>query len=454
MELSREAEKVLLRIYMGQNIRTEGILQSEIQNQSEAKKLLSEGLIEENHWYKYSQFLTSEEGNLLARQIVSRNLRENKDKINEKIKIIPERVLAFFNKRYVSKRLSFRTEKEYFDTFLYIDSWEEPILTSNPVFSLWKQYFEALISLELCTKTLLYVSTRGGETRGYFYVISPEVQDFLVHEFGTLDFTPAEENTLLLYSFLKSAKRILMMNDVEQIRQRFYDVLKSSELTQDQVAGIVNEMSSQRITSEYRGLLSESKPFDIINPTSYEIYLSSTIIDPAVKILLEGKGKIKEFRTEKRMPTLPEVKSESGILDDIEIGEFYMLVSNIERQIREFVKEKLGVGWEARIKKELPNVYESWKGRRDKDNKWGIEPEKELINYSDLGDYISIVKQYSRLFSDSNEDLGDIITYMKMWYNYGRNPLMHSRTVNRQKFYTTKSAVDFLSMWMRRISPG
>jgi hypothetical protein len=152
------------------------------------------------------------------------------------------------------------------------------------------------------------------------------------------------------------------------------------------------------------------------------------------------------------MPTLLEVKSESGILDNVEIGEFYMLVSDIERQIREFLKERLGVGWKARIENELPNVYKNWIDKMDKDNKWGIEPEKELINYSDLGDYLSIVKQYSRLFSDSDEDLGDILTCLKMWYNYGRNPLMHSRTVNRQRFFTTKSAVDFLSVWIRRKS--
>lgn len=452
MELSQEAEKVLLRIYLGQNVRSEGILQSEISNLTEAQKLLSEGLIKENHFYKFSQFLTSEKGSLLARDVVNRKVKESKAK--ENITMIPKKVLGFFNKRFVAKGLLFRTEKEYFDVILNLDSWENSILTNNRVFFLWKQYFETLISLELCTKTLNYVATRGGETRGYYYVISPEVQTFLIREFTTLDFTPAEESTLTLCTFLRSAKRILQINDVEQVRQRFYDLLKSSELTEDQVAAIVNEMSNQKMTSAYRGLLSELKPLDVISPAMYEIYLSGNIIDPAVNVLLEGKGRIKEFQTEKRLPTLPEVKSETGILEDREVGEFYMLVSNIERQIREFIKEKLGVGWEARIRNELPNVYESWKGRRDKDNKWGIEPEKEPINYSDLGDYISIVKQYSRLFSDSNEDLGDIMTYMKMWYNYGRNPLMHSRTVNRQKFYTTKSAVDFLSVWMRRMSPG
>jgi hypothetical protein len=451
MESSQEAEKTLLRIYIGQNIRPEGILQSEVSGLAEAQKLLSEGFINENHFYKYSLFLTSEKGSLLGSEIAKKKIQESK--VKEKTAIIPQKVLGFFNKRFVSRGLSLRTEKEYFDVFLNTDSWENSILCNDRIFFLWKNYFETLISLDLCVKTLYYVSSRGGDVRGYFYVICPEVQSFLADELATQDFTSNEENTLRLYTLLRSARRILRINEVEQVRQQFYDMFRSSDLTEDQVAAIVNEMTKQKITSEYRGLLSELKPFDINNQTSYEIFLSNTIIDPALKILLEGKGRIKEFRTVSKMPTLLEVKSESGILDGDEIGEFYLLVSNIERQIREFLKEKLGKGWEDRIKSELPAIYANWLDKKDKDSNWGIDAEKELINYSDLGDYLSIVKQYSRLFGDGNEDLGNILTYLKIWYNYGRNPLMHSRTVNRQKFYTTKSAVDFLSTWIRRKSP-
>jgi len=451
MELSPEAENVLLRIYLGQNIRNEGILQSEIQNRIEAQKLLSLGFLRENHWH-LDQFLTTEKGSLLASDIVKRKIEESRGKFREKVKTIPNKVLGFFNRRYVSENLASSAEKEYFDVGSYSGSWEDSILTNGRVWILWNGYFETLISLELCTKTRDYVSTRGGETRYLHYVISLEVRDFIVHEFATSDFTPSEERTLKLYSFLKPARRILGIDDVEQARQRFYELLKFFEVTEDQVAGIVNEMGKLAITSEYRGLLSESKPFDIMNPTSYEIYLSSNIIEPATRILLEGNGKIKEYQAKRRMPSLSEVRSESGILDDKELGDFYVMVSNLERQIREFLKERLGTSWEDRIENELSKVHESWREKRNKDNKWGIEPEKELINYSDLGDYISIVKQYSRIFSDGIEDLGDIMTYLKIWYNYGRNPIMHSRTVNRQKFYTTKSAVDFLSEWIRRKS--
>jgi len=37
-------------------------------------------------------------------------------------------------------------------------------------------------------------------------------------------------------------------------------------------------MSEKNITSEYRGLLSEKKPFDVINPNLFQIYLDENLI--------------------------------------------------------------------------------------------------------------------------------------------------------------------------------
>ena len=450
IELSSSARGVLLKIYIGQNIRVEGILQFEIRGDEEVQELLSKKLIRENHWH-LNQFLTTEEGSLIASKIVREKIEANKDSLLKKIKAaIPDRVIRFFIRRYVLENLASPAEKDYFDARTrYPGLWEDAIMADGRIWILWNEFFESLISSELCVRTHNYVSTRGGETRFYHYVIPLEVRSFLVDVFHAPDFSSDEEKTLKLYPFLITAKRILASDDIEQVRQRYYESLKHSEVTEEQVAGIVKEMNNQRITSEYHGLLSEWKPFDVMNPVSYQIYLDQNIIEPALKILLEGKGTIREYRVEEKMPALLEVKSVSGILDDREIGDFYVMVSSFERQTRDFIKEKLGKGWEKRVENDVPKVYESWIQKSEKDKRWGIDPEKELVNYSDLGDYIAILRQYSRTFSSNDEDLGDIITHLKIWYNQGRNPIMHSRTVNKQKFYTTKSAVDFLLEWMR-----
>jgi len=450
--LSAEARKVLLKIYIGQNIRNEGILQSQIRDVNVLQTLLSGGFIRENHWYLY-QFLTTEKGSRLAKSIVGKKIKANKDKFLKKTERIPSKFLTFFTRRYISTNLASPAERACFEARNgFSSSWKDSILTDGRVWLLWNDFFESLRSLELCVKTLDYVSTRGGETRYHHYVIPPQVREFLVSKFSESDFASDDEQMLWLYSFLINAKRILARDDVEQVRQQFYESLKTFQVTEDQVAGIINEMSEQGITSEYRGLLSEWKPFYIMNLTKYGIYLFNSIIQPAIQILSEGKGTIKKYSVEEKNPTLSEVKSELGILDRRELGDFYVLVSNLERELREFLKEKLGKSWKKRVENDVPTVYGFWEGKRNRDIKWGIEPEKELINYADLGDYILILRQYSRIFSDGIEDLGDILTHLKIWYNHGRNPIMHSRTVNKQKFYTTKSAIEFLLEWMRRKS--
>ena len=55
-----------------------------------------------------------------------------------------------------------------------------------------------------------------------------------------------------------------------------------------------------------------------------------------------------------------------------------------------------------------------------------------------------------RRFTTNDDELAIIIAQLKIWYAQGRNPLMHCRTVNMQKFLTTKSAIEYLQQWMRR----
>lgn len=449
IDLTSKAQETLVRIYIGQNIRKEGILQSEVPNVEEAEILLSKALIAKNHWY-LDQYLTTAMGATIASKIVNEKIEANQKDFFEKSKTIPNRVLNFFVKRYVSRDLAFSANKSDFDTEArFFGSWTAAILMDERIWMLWNDFFESLMASGFCVKTRNYVSTRGGEKRAFKYVISPEVQSFLVDKFSGYDFSLEEEKALNLYPFLTIAKRIMAINDVNEVRSQYYQLLKRYELTQDQVAGIVGEMSKHKITTEYRDLLSEWKPFDILNPIAYEIYLTQNITEPAAKFLLKDKGKITIYPTEEKFPTLSELKAELGFLDDNQLGEFYLMVSSFERHLREFMKEKLGESWEKRIKNDARAIYERWNNKKDKDIRWGIDPEKELVSYSDLGDYIAIIKQYPKIFTDK-EDMGDIIANLKIWYNQGRNPLMHSRTVDKQKYYTTKSAIDFLSGWMTR----
>ena len=446
ISLPTETEDVFLKVYIGQNIRQEGILQSEIKEEEQIQTLLSNGLVRENHWF-LPQFLTTREGSLVGMKLVKKRIEERTDELRKKLEEIPKKLLGFVIKRYVSKNLAFSTQKP-----LWSVKWADRILCDDRIWKLTNEIFKSLESVGLCVSTCYYVSTRGGEPRDLRYVISREIQDFLLRTYSTPDFTQNQEETLKLYPFLTFAGRTVSSDDMEYVRQQFYDSLKSYSVTENQVAGIINEMRKRGITSEYRGLLSESKPFDVLDSSRFKIYLDKFLIERAVNLLLERKDEIKQFFVEEKIPALSEVKAELGILDQNQLGEFYILVSGFERQLRQFIKDKLGKSWMKIIEHEFPYILEKWHERERKDKRWGIEPEKELLNYADLEDYAQIVKKHKKMFVDNDEDLGDILANLRMWYNHGRNPLMHSRTVNKQKYFTTKSAIDFLKQWMNRKS--
>ena len=162
-----------------------------------------------------------------------------------------------------------------------------------------------------------------------------------------------------------------------------------------------------------------------------------------------GLGEIHRW-TRAELSARAEVRAQLGFLDPEELGNFYLDISDLEIRLREFIKERIGKGWFKRITNEIPTIVNSWEEKRLRDKRWGIDHEDEQISYADLGDYVQIIRQYKNMFSDSDEDLAEIITWLKIWYNHGRNPIMHARTLNREKYFTTRSAIKFLDEWMRR----
>ena len=141
---------------------------------------------------------------------------------------------------------------------------------------------------------------------------------------------------------------------------------------------------------------------------------------------------------------------EPRALSPEDLGEFYILISSFERELRNFLKEKIGKGWVKRLRHDLGSVIERWEERKNNDAKWGIEPERELINYADLTDYVQIVTKYRRIFAESDEELSRVRHFLEQLANYGRNPLMHCRTLDLKKYYTTEAAVDYLQEWIKR----
>lgn len=441
--LTAEAEQTLLAIFIGQHINPAGILKSDLQYNNCLNELLSPGIVKENHWFSSEQLLTTNVGSEIAKGLIEQKILKVESQLRTEFKKIPGKVLGFFVIRFISKKLTFKTEKPYF-----AEKWEDRILSDGQIWSFWENFFETLTSLGLCIKTHSYTPTKEGTLKELFFVICPETQEYLEKHYSLSDFSLSQQETLVPYPVLTSIYKMIGSDNLELLRQRYYELLESNSVTEGQVAGIINRMNQRGIASEYVGLSSDNKPFEVIDYKQFPIYLEADLIEPAINHLLEKGGLIKQYAVDARIPSLSEIKSELGFLDKTELGDFYILVSALEKDLREFIKAKIGKGWDKRIEGEMPAVYKRLQEKKRKDENWGIDVETDILNYADLEDYIEIIKKFNRMFVDAERQLSNVITYLEIWYVYGRNPIMHSRTVTRQKFETTRSAIDFLKKWM------
>jgi DICT domain-containing protein len=106
MNLTSKTQETLVRIYMGQNVRKEGILQTEVPDVEEAEMLLSKTLIAKSHWY-LDQYLTTAMGAAIASKIVNERIDANKENFLERLRMVPGRVLDFCQKIRVKRTCLF-----------------------------------------------------------------------------------------------------------------------------------------------------------------------------------------------------------------------------------------------------------------------------------------------------------------------------------------------------------
>ncbi len=234
-------EDVLLKIYIGQNISDEGILQSEIREKEEIKGLLSKGLIKESNFYRLHLFLTTERGAEFASKLLRKRLEERRDELEEKFKDIPKRAFTFIIKTPSYRDFVYLTTKSTFEGTTATDR----IMADSRIWILRDKIFTTLENMGFCVKTWSYVSTRGGELGEEYYVISREIYEFLLNNFGVIDFTSEEKDILRLYSFLRFVAPILQFTDIDFIRVRFYKLLNEYSLTENEVAAFIEETAKK-----------------------------------------------------------------------------------------------------------------------------------------------------------------------------------------------------------------
>ena len=65
---------------------------------------------------------------------------------------------------------------------------------------------------------------------------------------------------------------------------------------------------------------------------------------------------------------------------------------------------------------------------------------------------MEIIKKYNKIFTSENEEISMVLNQLKQFATFGRNPLMHCRTLTLQKYYTTISSVNYLKEWIRKLN--
>ena len=170
-------------VYIGQNIRNEGILQDEeelTKNNEIIGLLLKDNIISSQKWYSLNLFQLTNLGLQIGEILIEEELDKKKEHIKKELEKRPQLLIGFLVHNYLSEELSFYLgQEELWD-------WRDLILSDPRVKRVVKKIFEKLIDLKLCVITHDYVSTRGGEKRGERYVISPEIRRVL------LDFYPLD----------------------------------------------------------------------------------------------------------------------------------------------------------------------------------------------------------------------------------------------------------------------
>jgi|GEM_PF-3426823 len=491
--------EILRYIYIGQNIRDPGILQIDkhFTNFSDEINILkSLKLIEQIRWKPFKiceLYRTTEKGFKVAKILIEEKIRKEHNKIvNKCVEIYnsyPE-IFGFLIFDYIGENLTFPKKRDY----EYLFDWKDVLLNDIRIQRIKNDLFEFLKSLGLCVETEYYVSTRGGEYRGMYYVIPPELTNVLqtsTARRGGL----SEENKIIckIYYFLRNIEHILSSENmnVEDMRKEYWNQLEETNLIDEEnrIKEIINEMSRKNITTEYTELLSpeEKPPFLIKNLTQYQIYLKKNIPTPLIEQLFKApKKKSVIIRESIKITDSVGVKKYEALekrygVPRSELVDLFIEISKFEIELREFIKrnlkEKYGDSWleEIRkikirtnfwneIKRKLKerfgeerwfkniekfritiSMVEMWEQRKEDDIKNAVKPERELINYADFSDYLQIIlKFWNNIFNGYFKDKEMLSSQLRILNNLGRRSVMHARSLDEEKVYTTKYAIKWL----------
>lgn len=283
--------EILTEIYIGQNIRDEGILQSTIADwKNQASNLVEKRLIRENHWYSHLLYLTTPDGDDAARSLIEKKIAIYKGRLQTFLENFPPRCVGFLIHDYLTRSLDFPKNLPEYMFDYWLNQSITYLLRDSRIWSIRTQILSKLEEFGLCIRTNYYVSTRGGELREQRYVICPEIRELLLEISPTLGLTADESKSLRIHLFLREIVAWLDYPDIETMRKRYLNEMQRLDINEEDVEDTVNELASNEITDHYIGIaVIDKKPFTIKDKVGYPFYLQNHLVKPIAANLLESK---------------------------------------------------------------------------------------------------------------------------------------------------------------------
>ncbi len=278
---------VLKYIYVGQNIREEGILQSDkyLQQPSFFKivnQLLKLRFIKENKWYNHFLYLVTNEARALASELIKEHIDRNKITVQKELDKYPRLLLNFLIQEYISKGLNFKINiVQYF-----VGNWKDEFLLTENILEFWENLFQIIQTKELCVITHYYVSTRGGELREEKYVISSELRNFLLELCPEEGLTEDEKDYAKLYYLLNEKIKYRKKDDVITVSGDELRFQGSIDMLFPKLESLLEGLKKRQVISTPVFAIGGSCYFSILKKMEIQAILEEEIKEGLIQKLL------------------------------------------------------------------------------------------------------------------------------------------------------------------------
>lgn len=435
LDLSEDQKKMLLRIYIGQNI-NEGLIykfkEKNYLKPNEEKMvefLISKGLIKENYPYSsvrtIKTLITLIKGSSFGKELIEDKLKEG-EKILEELKNIPKKILSFLFLNIDSLIFDLKNDEEFFF------EWEDFLLANKKVSGFLIQLCRILEKNDLAVSTNNYVSSKGGRVDPEECVISLETKNYIINHLNLNPLNNLEIDELkLLYAIYRIKDEILVIEDIDKRRNHFWNLLQNLPFDESSIQELIRKFEEKGITTKYSKIVEEKFLFSIVDKKRFDNELNSLVnkfID-GISLGISLKGDLMKPKN------LLEIHSE-----------LFGLIGNFETKIRKFILNEMktifletGEDWEEYFKK--INLFQKLETRKNQDIENGMLPEEELIYYADILDYKTIILDNWQFFAEKLIKEGitfNVLDHGLNEINRVRRKVMHLREIKKGESNTLK----------------